>query len=86
MENGDFVKKFDRDDVPEYSPAIYVYSSLRSAESCDIKSNGDVPFCEGECDCGKFIIYFSHTGYPEKIMLCQNKSTVYFKNTVKTFD
>jgi hypothetical protein len=86
IENGDFIKKFDRHDIPEYSPAVYTHSALKCAKNFSAILQKDVICINGKCDCGDFEIYFSQTGHPFKIELKDIKNTILLNNVILSND
>ena len=75
-------KRFDKDNVPEYSEALYIYSSLVSAEGLNPVESGDKISVTGICDCGGFSISFGSTGNPEAIELTDADKKVILKNII----
>ena len=74
---------YSREDVPENSPAFYIYDALIASKNIKPKSDGDCFKIDGKCKCGDFSIKLSSSGFVSELSLNNSDTIFIFKSQIK---
>ncbi len=74
---------YSREEVPEDSPAFYIYDTLIVSKNIKPKLSGDYFKIDGKCKSGDFSIKLNSSGYVSKLSLNNSDTVFILKNQIK---
>lgn len=74
---------YSRQEVPEDSPAFYIYDALTASKNIKPKSDGDYFKINGDCKNGEFSVKLNSSGFISELTLNDSGTVLLFKNQIK---
>ena len=74
---------YSREEVPENSPAFYIYDALISSKEIKPRLNGEFFIIDGNSKSGKFSVILNSSGFIAELTLNNSGTVLLFKNQIK---
>lgn len=74
---------YSREEVPENSPAFYIYDALISSKEIKPRLNGEFFIIDGNSQSGKFSVKLNSSGFIAELTLNNSGTVLLFKNQIK---